>query len=271
MIRTSRRPRTRLLGNPFIGGFTDIDREGTNLMIGDSELLDDIFNDDSPEHIKLLCSMSAHAAFTDVVVSARYKEKSNGNVKTLSYHLYDGSSLNMTGFVSKLSITALDILPEFGTPDSRWQRYISENNVIYTKHFQTQASSTNVENFVDHDAQETGIIHTKSRAHSFAGSYFSGIKLADIQPYLFYVGTGYQAKPYISIISASDALRLRKVTLAPGVSDDSLSTLEDDICNGSIQLSIPDCNTTYKSVAAIKETLTSDIFQITFRKEAGDG
>ncbi|MDR2458775.1 MAG: hypothetical protein LBD43_01620 [Holosporales bacterium] len=270
MIRTNR-PRTRLLGKPFVGGFTDIDRDGTNITIGDSELLDDIFRDDFPEYIKLLCSMSAYAEFANVVVSARYKEKSNSSVKTLSYHLYDGSSINMTGFVSKLSIAALDILPEVGMLDSRWQRYISENNIIYTKHFQTQASSTCVENFVDHDTQETGIIHTKSRAHSFAGSYFSGIKLADIQPYLFYVGTGYQAKSYISIISASDALRLRKVTLAPGVSGDSLSTLEDDICNGNIRLSIPDCPIAYKSIAATKETLTSDIFQITFRRGPRDG
>jgi hypothetical protein len=270
MIRTNR-PRTRLLGNPFVGSFINIDRDSTNITIGDSEVLDNIFHDDSPEHIKLLCSISTHTEFADVAVSARYKEKSNGGVKTLSYRIYDGSPINMNGFVSKLSIRALDILPEFGTIDSRWQSYIAENSVIYTKHFQTQTTSTNVENFMDHDTQETGIIHTKSRAHSFAGSYFSGIKLADIQPYLFYVGTGYQAKPYISIISASDALRLGKVTLAPGVSGDSLSTLEDDICNGNILLSIPDCDTIYKSVAATKETLTSDIFQITFKRGARDG
>jgi hypothetical protein len=219
-----------------------------------------------------MCSISSQSEFGNVAISARYKEKSNGDVKTLSYNLYDGSAINMTGFVSSISVTAIDILPEFGMPtDSRLQIYISENRVIYTKRFRTQTTPTTIENFVDRDSQETGIIHTKSKAHSFAGSYFSGIKLADIQPYLFYVGTGYQAKQYISVVSASDVVRLRKVSLAPGVSQDLLSTLEDDICNGKLLISLPDYNTTYKSVSALKETVTSDIFQITFKREDSNG
>lgn len=270
-MKKTNTPKARIFGNPFVDGFTDIEKESTNLTIGESSMLDNIFHDDLPEYVKVLCTLSPQTEFGNVVISARYKEREDGEVKSMSYKLYDGSSINMTGFVSELSITAIDVLPDFGVPDGELQSCIAANNVIYTKKFQTQTASTNVNNFVDRSVEESGVIHTKSKAHHFAGSYFSGIKLSDIQPYLFYVGTSYQAKPYISIVSASDVLQVHKAELSPGITPDSLSTLEDDICNGKVEITVPNSDISYKSMASIKETVTSDVFQIIFKKEIKNG
>jgi hypothetical protein len=56
------------------------------------------------------------------------------------------------------------------------------------------------------------------------------------------------------------------VSPAIDVTLQSLSTLEDDIVEKKVVLAFPD-GTHYKSVAAEKTTVTSDVFQILFKKE----
>ncbi|MDR0942106.1 MAG: hypothetical protein LBM19_00615 [Holosporales bacterium] len=259
-------PKAKFSSEPFVDGFVEIEKENVDLTIGNSEKLDDVFVGDNPEYLKLLCSISSKSDFKDVVISARYREKDGESVKIMSHRLYDGSSADMSGLVSEISIECLEIIPEEGIVKSSWKDLLAENKVIYTKQFQTQKLSKNIDNFIDRDLEETSIIHTKSKAHFFAGSYFQGIKFSDIQQYLFYVGTGYRAEPYISVISAKDICQSKKAKLNADVSMESLSTLEDDVCDGKISITFPDDNATYKSVVAYKNTLTSAVFQILFKR-----
>jgi hypothetical protein len=261
--------RGRFQGEPFVEGFTDIEKEDASILIGESDVIDDVCQVDGGECscFKLLCSLSSRSDFNDVAISARYKEKAGDKEsKTLSYKLYDGSSIKMNGFVSEVAIEFADIVPGSGNLDDQWLNFLNENRVIYRKVFQTQTSTKTIENFVDEDIDVSSIIHTKSRAHCFAGSYFKGIKFSEIQQYMFYVGTGYRAEPYISIIKASDVLQTKKAKLNQNIAVDSLSTIEDDICDGRITITFPD-GSIFQSVLGIKDTLVSDICQISFKKK----
>jgi hypothetical protein len=260
-------PKAKFSSDPFVDGFIGIEKENTDITIGNSEKLDNIFFDENQEYLKLLCSISSKSDFGDVTISARYKEKEDEGIKMMSYKLYDGSNIDMNGLVSEISIEFREVIPEFGDFRSPWEDFLVKNKVIYTKEFQTQKLSKNIENFIDYDLEETSIIHTKSKAHFFAGSYFKGIKFSNIQQYLFYIGTGRQADPYISIIPAHEVCQLKKIKLNSDVSIESLSTLEDDICDGKVSITFPDSRATYKSVMVAKNTLTSDVFQILFKRD----
>ena len=54
------------------------------------------------------------------------------------------------------------------------------------------------------------------------------------------------------------------VEICKDVDISSLSTLEDDICNGKVKFTTDE--TTYTSIFAQKDTLISDVFTILFKK-----
>ncbi|MDR0695850.1 MAG: hypothetical protein LBF56_03760 [Holosporales bacterium] len=258
----------RFQGEPFVAGFTDIEKDDINIVIGENEEMDDpcLANEECPG-FRLLCALLPKSDFQDVAISARYKERtSDKETKTMSYKLYDGSSIKMNGFVSEIAIEFSDVVPEFGKLNDQSLNFLMENKTIYRKTFQVQTSSKNIENFVDEDMEASSIIHTKSRAHCFAGSYFKGVKFSDIQQYLFYVGTGYRAEPYISVIKASEIIQTKKAKLNHDITVDSLSTLEDDICDGKILIEFPD-GSAYQSICSAKDTLVSNICQISFKRK----
>jgi hypothetical protein len=257
--------------SPFVNGYTDIEKDYTNVMIGISDIFEDALFADFPDYLNVLCSISSKADFQDITISARYREQHNGEIKQLSYKLYDNSVLNTSGFVAELAIEVLDILPGQTILDVSFQTKILEQKTIYIKKFPIQQISKNIDNFIDRSIDESDIIHTKSNAHCFAGSYFSEIKLSDIQPYLFFVGTGARAMPYISLISARDVLQTKQVKIDPMIKPEELSTLEDDICNGKVLLDCANELFCYKSIAAKKDTLVSNVFHIIFKKEIKNG
>lgn len=258
-------PRASFSNSPFVNGFTDIEKENLDLTIGSSEEFEDLFSDDAPQYLKLICKLSAKSEFPNITISAGYKITDDGELQMMHKNLYDESEISMNGIVSEVAIEFLDFHHDFQNAGKYFKNQLLENPVIYKKTFPKQTASKRIDNFLDDLMEQNGIIHTKSKAHFFGGSYFSGIKFSDIQPYLFYVGTGLQATEYIKTISAKEVLQSGKVKLSPEISSDSLSTLEDDICNGVLELNFD--NEIYKSVIATKETLTSNVFQILFRKE----
>ncbi|MDR1390998.1 MAG: hypothetical protein LBI95_01335 [Holosporales bacterium] len=258
-------PKASFSTEPFVSGFSYVEKSNSCLLIGSSDEFENVFFEEVPEYLKLLCSISFKSEFPAITISARYKITEGGELQSMRYSLYDGSSVSMNGIVSEVSVEFLDFFQNFKNFPKSWKDALSESKILYTKHFPIQNVSKNIDNFIDESIPQSGIIHTKSNAHFFAGAHFQGIKFSDIQPYLFYVGTGVQAKEYISIISAKDTFQTGKVKLSPDIPKESLATLEDDICNGKIELNFDDLR--YKSVVAIKETLTSDVFQILFRKE----
>ena len=258
-------PRAAFSNAPFVNGFTDIEKENLDLVIGSSDEFENLFSYESPEYIKLICKLSVKSEFPNVTISAGYKVTEDGELQMMQKNLYDGSEISMNSVISEIEIEFLDFQQDFGIVKKSWKDLLIESPVIYKKEFPKQTISRRIDNFIDNSVEQNGTIHTKSKAHFFGGSYFGGIKFSDIQPYLFYVGTGLQAEEYINIISAKEVFQNGKVKLSPEIQIDSLSTLEDDICNGTLKLNLDD--EIYKSVIAIKETLTSNVFQILFKKE----
>ena len=256
-------PKTGIYGKPFIEGFTDIETENHSLVIGSSGKEEDVFASSFPEYIRLCCAIETKSEFPDVVISARYKVQEDSETKTMSYRIYDRALNPMDKVVSEISLNFSDFSDGFS--NSVWKKELLENPVIYRKNFQTQLSSRNIDNFRDPNMPQSGLIHTKSRAHPFGGYYYPGIKLSDIQPCLFYVGTGLQAKEYITLISAKNVIQGDEVRLSPEIPIDSLATLEDDIYSGKIEISFQ--NQKYKSILATKDTFVSSFIQILFRKE----
>ena len=253
-------PRARFVTEPFVNGYTDIDKENTILSIGNSEENEDIFSDNAPEYLKMRCKLSAKAEFTDVKISAGYRTTPNGQDFLMHKKLYDGSQIAMRGMVSEVCVTFLDIQNEC--------KIISEElgklPIIYRKLFQLQNVSKRIPNYPDISNTQSEIFMTKSDAHPFAGCYFPGIKLSEIQPYLFYVGTDVRTEPYVKIISAKDAIQGNIVRICKDIDISSLSTLEDDICNGKVSFKANGLK--YVSILAEKNTLTSEVFTILFKK-----
>lgn len=258
-------PRAKFITEPFVNGYTDIERERAIFTIGNSDENEDILADNLPEYIKIRCKLSAKVAFPNVTISAGYRKAPGGQDLMMQKKLYDGSEISMKGVVSEVDI---EFLGFYGEPEFAPKGLIPEEfyklPIIYKKIFQIQNVSRRIPNYPDIAHEQSEIFMTKSEAHPFAGTYFPGIKLLEIQPYLFYVGTGVRTEPYIKIISAKDAIQKEMVKICKDVDTNSLSTLEDDICNGKVKFNLDDFQ--YVSILAQKDTLTSDVFAILFKK-----
>ncbi|MDR2598611.1 MAG: hypothetical protein LBC25_02730 [Holosporales bacterium] len=268
-------PKVNYLNAPFIECFTEVEKENTEIIIGNSNKIDDIFcaTDESAEYIRCLCSIIPKAEFRNVRISARYRTMitdDDAQEKTMSFQPYSGKNIGMNGFVSELSVRFRDLLPagEQEAPiKSEWIEFLRSNPDIFTKSFNKQEVDSEIESISDQEEYgPSDIVHVKSKCHFFAGSYYPGIHLPDIQQYLFYIGTALQAHEYINIISARDLVTSGIHSPAQEVTPQSLSTLVDDISDGKIEINFPD-ETKYRSVSITKTTLISDIVQILFKKE----
>ncbi len=253
-------PRAKWVTEPFVNGYTDIEKENAIFSIGDSEENENIFFENAPEYLKMRCKLSTKAEFPDVKISAGYRTTPNGKDFLMQKKLYDGSQISMKGMVSEVCIEFLDLHNECKIISEE----LSKLSIIYRKFFQLQKVSKRIPNYPDIANKQGEIFMTKSDAHPFAGCYFPGIKLSEIQPYLFYVGTGVRSDPYIKIISAKEAIQSDVVRICKDVDISSISTLEDDVCNGKVRFKVDEFK--YVSIFAQKNTLTSDVFTILFKK-----
>ncbi|MDR1476487.1 MAG: hypothetical protein LBI20_04235 [Holosporales bacterium] len=262
-----------LVNTPFIDGFTEIEKENTEIVIGNSHMIDDLFctTNESVEYFKCLCSLVPKSEFRDVRVRTRYRAPTVDDVSenVMSFSLYSGEQIRMDGFISELAIRFRELLPlesDDGLIKSEWVEFLKTSPEIYVKTFHKQYSDMEIENTLDPGFEGSDILHVKSKGYFFAGSYYAGIKLSDIQQYLFYVGTEIQAREYINIISATELISSRNIEPAPIVTFQSLSTLEDDVCDGKVVINFPD-GSEYQSIAISKNTLVSDIVQMLFKKK----
>lgn len=254
-------PHARFFSSPFVNGYTDIEKETAVFTIGSSEVSEDIFEKNLPEYIHALCKLSAKSEFPNVTISAGYRTSPSGKTFVMEKKLYDNSEISMKGMVSEISIEFICLENRPGN----LKNILPEDPIIYRKTFQIQNTSRRIPNYPSQQEGQSGIFVTKSEAHLFAGSYFDGISLHDIQPYLFYVGTNPRGEPYVKSISATEALQSGKVNISKEIITSHLSTLEDDICNGNIRIEFD--GTAYHSLYATKQTLTSNVFSISFKKE----
>ena len=253
-------PRTNFLSKPFVNGYTDIDKHNTVFVIGGSDAAESIFEDTVPEYIKMRCRLTSKAVFPDVTISAGYRTFPSGQDLVMQKKLYDGSEISMKNMVSEVDIEFLDFPVETGLEKT----IFGKNPVIFKKVFTIQNISKRIPNYPDNANEQSEIFMTKSDAHFFAGMYYSGIKISDIQPCLFYVGTNARAEPYLRVISAKNAIQTQLVEISKDIDVGTLSTLEDDICNGAVKFVTQ--NHCYCSISAQKTTLTSNVFTILFQK-----
>ena len=259
MSRSTTAPRAKFTDKPFVNGYTDIERGNAVFIIGNSEENEDIFRDNLPEYIRIRCKLSTKAIFPNVTISAGYRTTPSGQDLVMQKKLYDGSEISMKNIISEINVEFLYCQDLEHECDG-----LFKGQVLYKKMFQIQNASKRIPNYPDNSNRQKEIFITKSDAHPFAGAYFTGMKLSDIQPYLFYVGTDFQTKPYVKIISAKKAIQENSVNICKNVDINSLSTLEDDICNGKVKFTIDDV--TFTSILAQKDTLISEVFTILFKK-----
>lgn len=253
-------PHAKYTTLPFVNGFTDIEKENSTLIIGLSTKDDDIFNN-TPEYVSVICKISVRSDFPDVTISAGYRTSPSGSDLLMKKKLYDNSEISMKNMISEIDIEFVN----WQTNPESLEFFHLETPLLYRKTFKIQNVSKRIPNYPDNSEEQSGIFMTKSEAHPFAGFYFDGIRLSDIQPYLFYIGTDFRTTPYIKVISAQEALRSHKIKLHSEITDEMLSTLEDDIFNGKLRFELG--GTKYRSIFAQKNTLTSNLFQVSFKKE----
>ena len=255
----------RYENNPFVNGYTDIEKENTDIEIGGSGIPEDFFNISCfPETMHCLCELIPQKEFNqEVEISARYKLfKESKEEKIIKFKIYDDKKMKTEGNVSSIDVKFLDILEDF--PAEYWN-YINENSNLFTKRFVTQKSSCEIPNFIDEELGITDIMHFKTNAHCYGGIYHPGIDLADIQPYVFYMGTGYQSSEYIKMISIKTLLNSDKVKLSPYINLGDLTTFVDDVALEKIVIELPN-GIVYKSADIQKKTTVSDICTITFKR-----
>ncbi|MDR1234007.1 MAG: hypothetical protein LBJ92_02590 [Holosporales bacterium] len=268
-------PRSRFSNTPFIDGFTGIDNDNTEILIGNSEKQEYLLNepDDNPKYMTLFCSIIPKSEFPKINVSTSYATSIDDDAakSTMTYGIYSGQPIRMKGFVSELAFQSRGLLSsDTSSIKNEWIDFLKLNPNVYTKVFHTQTHDIQIENAVDNAFDDSDVLHVKTRGHFFAGSYYPGIKLSDIQQYFFYMGTGLQAENYINIISARDIISTNNVLPAQDVTLQTLSTLEDDVCDGKIRITFPDGaqdGVTYTSISITKTTIVSDIAQIILKKE----
>jgi hypothetical protein len=271
-IRKMKSPRARFTISPYVSGFTEIENGTTDILIGSSKKPDDLFRTDfmdGTEYIRLLVRAVPKVEFTRPQISAKYRvsEDEDEEERVMSFDIYGGDAIDMNGFVSEVTIVFHELSGESIGLNEEYVQFLRANPNIYKRSFKIQACDSEIENFVDESLEDSDVIHTKTRAHFFAGSYNAGAPPSAIQQYLFYMGTEYQANEYISIVSGADLLRLKRVEPADDVTLEALSTLEDDIVDRKVVLTFQD-GTVYRSVSSEKTTTTSDVFQILFKREA---
>lgn len=252
-------PHARFSTIPFVNGFTDIETENTTFTIGSSQESENIFRGKLPDYIQIHCKLLSKAEFPDTTISAGYRITPNGENLIMHKKLYNGSEVSLKGVVSEV------IIEFIGTDMETKNLYVPENPIIYRKIFSVQSNSMRIANYPEKKSEQREIFTTRSEAHNFAGHYYDGIKFSDIQPSLFFVGTDERSTPYLRVVTAREAIQNDRITISNEVSPSSLSTLEDDVCNGLIKINID--GTAYSSISAKKETLTSNIFVLHFKKD----
>lgn len=208
-----------------------------------------LFSGGQATYIEIICSINAHSNFKPATVRANYRNELGDPFKTMQFNLYDGSSIDMNGLVSSIDI----IVYESEMP--------IDQKVIYTKKFHTSQSKV----IAVHENENYSGIDTISDVYFLSGAYKPNMPLDNIQPYLFYLTHQYNSLSNISIISATEFLN-SKNTLMPdkNIKFEDLSTLYDDIVTGKIQIVLHD--NIYKSVSAIKNTLTNSLFTLKFKR-----
>jgi hypothetical protein len=251
---------------PFAASFSDIDSQNVQFTIGVHLAEEDVFAlSDTPEYIKILCDLKPIKEFdSEIKINATYAPifANEQSVRHMSSNVY---SSEMSELVSAIEIHAKSILPDDRIPEA-WFGAFHENQIIYVKRFSVLRNHVEARLEKDIRYETNAYNNLVSRAYPLAGIYRKGIPIPDIEQYFVFCGTGLQAKEYIQRISSKQLLSAKFVKVAQGTKASEITSLEDDISLGKIEIMLPS-ETKYKSVNVQKNTVLSDICTIMFKKE----
>lgn len=249
--------------------FFDIDKENSTFTIGSMSSDEDVFmSGDVPNYINIMCEINPIKDFNQSInISSTYQAMSGkpDSTKEFSRNIYDGSNIPVNGFVSSLDIVYRDILPETEIP-GEWREFLTENSKIYTKNFVVQRKNLKLQMSEDPKFETNIYNHLISNAYPYAGVYYKGISIEDIEQSFFYIGTELQAKEYINTISSKKLLSGSSLRLCPGIKGSDITSLQDDVSSGNIRITMPD-KTVYQSICIKKNTVISNMCVITFRRK----
>ena len=226
-------PRTGLNLEPYISPV--IDTDDSILSIGDNEEFEDIFFElEVPEYIKIVCELIPKYDFPKINISFDMLDY-NGNNIHKTFELYNDSNQFISGIDIKLKESTQKIT---GLPIGK---------IIFSKNFKTQTKDSYLEMFKSEYSLQT-------KAFYYGGKFSSYFTLGEIQPCLFYVKCNQYSE--LRIESISEILRKNKIQLSEEIDMRDISSLEDDILNGKINITLPTGHS-YKSIASKKTNLNN--------------
>lgn len=245
----------------------DVDKENITLTIGNMKSNENVFTDsNAPNYIRILCELVPIKNFNPSLnVLSRYQKMVNVSESMTEFSKKIYSSVQMNGFVSSIDIIYKDILPDTEIPPD-WRIYLSGNPKIYTKNFLVQQKSMQISMTEDHRFEQNMYYHLISGAYPYAGAYYKGIAVENIEQYFFYIGTELQAKEYMNTISSKKVLSGGPIKLCQGLKASEITSLQNDITSGKINLTMQD-KTIYQSLDIKKDTIISNACVITFKKQ----
>lgn len=264
----TKQPRAKFTNIPYLPNKPGISEEITS---SPAVIPENIIIGNNTHYIDMLCSLQARSEFSPVTVSAKYRNEIGDELIQMNFNLYDNTCINLNGIVSHVDIFAKEIISSDGVSrhndiaslNSELFTQSYEQQVIYTKTFKITEKSQSVRT---HETENYSGIDTISDAYYFGGNYKPNKPLSDIQPYLFYLGHNYNGTQFINIISATEFLNTKnKLTPSFSVKFDELSTLQDDIVSGKLQIKVND--KLYKSIYASKDTLTTPVIIVRFKAD----
>lgn len=251
---------------PFVNSSSCIQKEEATLIIGINNAKELFFTKykNYPQYITCNCKLEAIRELDKAItISANYHKKaSNPELTTMSFPFYDKKEFRIDKFASAINIKFIDIV---GTANKEnIGDDIPINTIIYQKNFAIQETSQTVSVSLDRALDLSNIDHVRSKAYNFAGLYYQGLPLTEIEQYFVFIGTRPKHKEYIDIISAKKIFNNPNFTFANEAQNTKLSTLLDDIYNNEIIIPMPN-GKIYKSISVPNKTFLSDICEIEFK------
>ncbi len=273
IANASQRQFIRYNNLPFDSSCRGAERENIDYKIGSSEVEErPCYGSNYPDQIKTLFEIIPIVDFDpSIEVSAEYRisrdlENNPDEKFVMNRKLYDGISLEVDGLVSGIEVKFINVDGPFPISE---RKFLKQKRPSYIKMFETQRNSIMIKPRLDKEFGGDGItdiMHFKSDAHFMGGVYRDDLSPHEIQPVLFYMGTGFQGKEYINSITTKKFLEVRNIELSQEVTKDKMNSLKDDALQGKIMLNI-DGKFTYKSINIEKTAYNCGLCEITMDLE----
>jgi hypothetical protein len=254
---------------PLISSNWEVERENTMITLRDSRSIEEVFFDsEGPEIFCAICELKPLKVFNpQAKVSGKFKENTSKQTQhIMEFNLYDGSAVNMANFISGIEIEFKEFDPEQVIRNEipeQWYLALQENKTIYTKNFETQINSCNLQTFKVGSKFAT-------KLHEFAGYFYKGAIPKNIQQHFFFMTNKNDTQFCIKIVSPKDIMSSKiEGASSTAIQANQMVSLEDCVRRGEIKLTFENDNATkskYQSTSIRKYTFISPIVEIFFKR-----